>query len=111
MLHAAQPQRLLIGRLVKNPKQSEHRHPALLPFDMADLVFASWETITRRSWMMLAGECSPAEYQHMLSEKMEAVCDSAMAAAFTPGPSMMSAALEPWTRRARANALRLRGAV
>ncbi len=95
---------------VIKPKPLKRSHPAFLPFDMADLALASWETITRRSWMMLSGSCPPAEYQRMLQEKMEAVCASAMAAAFTPGPSMMSAALAPFTRRARANAKRLRGA-
>jgi len=96
---------------VKKTSSQKHRHPALLSLDVADLAFASWETIARRSWMMLSGACSPLEYQRMMHEKFEAVCDSAMAAAFNPGHSMVSAALAPWTHRARANALRLREAV
>jgi hypothetical protein len=93
---------------VKNTSAQKHRHPALLHLDVADLAFASWETIAHRSWMMIAGECSPLEYQRMMQEKFEAACDSAFAFAFAPGPSAVSAALAPWTHRARANAQRLR---
>lgn len=92
------------------PSRQKHRHPALLHLDVADLAFASWETIARRSWMMIAGSCPPQEYQRMLHEKFEAACDSALAAAFNPGHFMVSAALAPWTHRARANAQRLRTA-
>ena len=80
----------------------------MLSFDVADLAIASWETIARRSWMMLIGECSPTEYHQMMHEKLEAACDSVFAVAFTPAHEMVSAALAPWTQRALANAQRLR---
>lgn len=79
-----------------------------LPWDFADLALASWETIARRSWLMLSGACPPSEYQRMLHEKFEASCDAAVAMAFTPGMGMAAAGLAPFTKRARDNALRLR---
>ncbi len=91
------------------PLSTKHyRQTTALPFEVADLAWASWETIARRSWLMFSGACSPMEYQKMMQEKVEAVYDSAFAVAFNPGHSMLSAALAPWTRRARANVKRLR---
>ena len=40
--------------------------PLPLPLMMADLAFASWETMLRRTVMMAQGNCSPAEYQRMV---------------------------------------------
>ena len=109
MLQAHRPPWLnCLAGIVTKRKQKKSSAWPMLPFEMADLAFASWETIAHRSRMMLAGSCSSLEYQRMFEEKMSAVCDSAVAAAFTPGPSMLSAALAPFTRRARANAQRLR---
>lgn len=96
--------------MAKITRTRTNQQPAALPFEIADLAFASWETIARRSWLMVAGGCSPIEYQQMMKEKIEAACDSALAVAFAPPHSMVSAALAPWTLRARANARRLRTA-
>ncbi len=75
---------------------------------MAELALASWETIARRSCMMLGGSCSAAEYQRMVLEKAQAAQRSA--AALMSGRSQgLAAALAPWHRRATANARRLRG--
>jgi len=39
-----------------------------LPLLLAELSFASWETIHRRTLMMARGACSPAEYSRMIGE-------------------------------------------
>jgi len=52
---------------------------------MAELMVASWETIARRSLMMLQGTCSPAEYQRMTTEKVAAIQQSALAVMFGRG--------------------------
>ena len=70
----------------------------------ATLGFYAWETIMRRSLMMMSGNCSPAEYQRMVTEKMEAA--TASAAAIATGN--LAGALTPWHEAVRANARRLR---
>ena len=72
---------------------------------MTELMVASWETIARRSLMMLQGTCSPAEYQRMTTEKVAAIQQSALAVIFGRGKRQ---ALAPWHKRATANAKRLR---
>jgi hypothetical protein len=72
----------------------------------ADLALASWETIARRSAMIAAGTCSPAEYARMVGEKIAAAQQSGLALLFGRSPS---AVVAPWRRKARANAQRLRG--
>jgi hypothetical protein len=72
---------------------------------MAELMMASWETIARRSLMMVQGTCSLAEYQRMAIEKAAALQQSALAVMTGRGKK---AALAPWHKRATANARRLR---
>jgi hypothetical protein len=81
------------------------RAKALPMMMMAELAFASWETIMRRSLLMARGACSPAEYQRMVAEKMRAATLSATAMA---GKRGNRAILAPWHSRATANAKRLR---
>ena len=66
---------------------------------------ASWETIARRSAMIARGTCTPAEYQRMVMEKAAALQQSAIAAMTGHGKK---ASLDPWHKRATANARRLR---
>lgn len=82
------------------------RSPVSFPFMMAELMISSWETIAWRSLMIAQGSCSPAEYQRMFTEKMEAAQHSGLALSSQGGD--MVAALKPWHRRATANAKRLR---
>jgi hypothetical protein len=72
---------------------------------MAELMMASWETIARRSMMMARGVCPATEYQRMVMEKAAASRASALALLAGRGAK---AALEPWHKRAGANAKRLR---
>jgi hypothetical protein len=72
---------------------------------MARLGMASWETIFRRSMMMMQGTCSPAEYQRMVTEKVAAAQASMMAAARGRSHAAM---LAPYVSRSRANVKRLR---
>jgi len=82
------------------------RHSAYaLPMMMARLTMASWETIFRRGLMMAQGTCTPAEYQRMATEKLEAVQTSMLALA--RGRSH-AAVLAPFVSRTRANVKRLR---
>ena len=88
---------------VKTPK----RHAALsTPFMMAELAWASWETIARRSLMMAQNTCSAAEYNRMVAEKTAAMLDISRAL-ISPGVSA-EALLKPLHSRATANAKRLR---
>jgi hypothetical protein len=79
--------------------------PFSFPVMMAELMFSSWETIAWRTLMIAQGNCSPAEYQRMVTEKMEAVQSSSLALS---SQGDMVAALRPWHRSATANARRLR---
>lgn len=81
------------------------RHDRNFPAMMAELAFASWETIFHRSMMMAQGTCDLAEYQRMVTEKAAAVQASAMAV-MTGGDH--AAAVAPFLIRSRANARRLR---
>jgi hypothetical protein len=76
-----------------------------LPVMMAELMVASWETIARRSLMMIQGTCSPTEYRRMTTEKAAAMQQSALAVMLGRGKRR---ALAPWHKRATANAKRLR---
>ena len=88
---------------VKIPK----RHAALsTPFMMAELAWASWETIARRSLMMAQNTCSMAEYNRMVAEKTAAMLDISRVL-MSPGVST-EALLHPLHSRATANAKRLR---
>lgn len=79
-----------------------------LPLMAAELALSSWETIAHRTRMMAQGGCSPAEYQRMVLEKMEAACHSGLALAFPGKGDAAAAVLAPWHSRATANARRLR---
>jgi hypothetical protein len=74
---------------------------------MAELAFASWQTIALRSAMIAIGTCSAAEYQRMMTEKIVAMQRSALAA-MMPGRDRPGAVIRPWHRAATANAKRLR---
>ncbi len=74
---------------------------------MAELTLASWETIARRTCMMVGGTCSPAEYQRMVLEKTQAAQHSAIVL-MSGRTRDLTAALAPWHGRATANARRLR---
>ncbi len=77
-----------------------------LPLMMAQLTFASMETIARRTLMMARGTCSPAEYRRMVHEKARAMQISGMRAA--RGQTNLAALLTPFHGRATKNAKRLR---
>ena len=70
-----------------------------------ELALASWETVWHRAALMATGECTQAEYQRMLGEKMNAVQQAG--AAFMAGKAAEDV-LRPFHGRARANAKRLR---
>ncbi len=92
--------------MTARPTRRLRRPPAPLAFTLAELVLSSWETMARRTWMMLDGSCSSAEYQRMVREKADAAHHSALAMLTFPGD--LARALAPWHRRAGANARRLR---
>jgi hypothetical protein len=75
---------------------------------MSDLMMASWETITRRSLLIMQNDCSPAEYRRMVDEKAEAAARSTARLVSGNGRATMTSLLVPWHSRAIANARRLR---
>src|SRR5260370_9417809 len=75
---------------------------------MSDLTLASWDTITRRSLLIVQNDCSPAEYHRMLNEKAEADARSAARLVSGGGGATMTSLLAPWRPRALANARGLR---
>jgi hypothetical protein len=75
---------------------------------LAELAFASWETIARRTLMMTQGTCAPAEYQRMALEKAVAAARSGAALSRPRGKNRMTAVLAPWHGAAAKNARRLR---
>ena len=86
---------------------ARRRRAALpFPFMLAELAFASWETVARRMLMMADGTCSPAEYQRMVFEKAKAAQRSSRAA--SRRSRKPAALLAPWHKGATANAKRLR---
>jgi hypothetical protein len=72
---------------------------------LAELMLASWETVARRSLMMVQGTCSSAEYRRMWTEKAAAMEESTLATIYGRRKRQ---ALAPWHKRATANAKRLR---
>ena len=50
-----------------------------LPAMMTELMFSSFETIARRSWMLAQGKCSPTEFARMVLEKQQALSLSGFA--------------------------------
>ena len=87
-------------------KKNNHGHALPLPIMVAELAFASWETIYHRGLMIAMGSCSMTEWQRMVLEKSRAAHQSALAMA-TPGGDV-AAAIAPYHSRATANARRLR---
>jgi hypothetical protein len=75
---------------------------------MTDLALASWETITRRSLLIMQNDCSPAEYRRMVNEKAEAAARSAARLVSGGRRATMTSLLAPWHTRAMTNARRLR---
>ena len=75
---------------------------------MTDLMLASWETIARRTLLMMQNECSPTEYRRMVNEKAEAAARSTSRLIASRGKASMTSLLAPWRIRAVANAKRLR---
>jgi hypothetical protein len=52
-------------------KASKRRKSSQPPL-MTELMLASWETLARRTLLMVQNKCSPAEYRRMVREKMAA---------------------------------------
>ena len=46
-----------------------NRAVAALPLMLAELAVASWETVARRSFLMMSGTCSLEEYHRMAAER------------------------------------------
>ena len=77
-----------------------------LPLMLTELATASMETIWHRTALIMSGQCTPREYERMMSEKMRAVQQST--AAVVNGDSL-EAVIHPFHKSAVANAKRLRG--
>jgi hypothetical protein len=82
------------------------RSTTSIPLMFAGLAAASAETIMRRTLMMARGTCSPAEYRRMVGEKQAAAL--ATGRALMRGTTDAATLLAPWSKRAGANAKRLR---
>jgi len=81
--------------------------PLSAPLMLAELAWASWETIARRTFMIVQSTCSLAEYEQMLGEKTAAAVEFGMLLA-SPATATAEALLHPWHSRATANVRRLR---
>ena len=88
-------------------KTRKRRRGLPLAAMMSDLMLASWETITRRSLLIMQNDCSPAEYRRMVNEKAEAA-RSTVRLLSGGGRATTASLLAPWRSRAIANARRLR---
>jgi hypothetical protein len=86
-------------------KKRSSNSPFALSIMISQLAATSWETIVRRTLMMAQGTCSPAEYQRMSSEKVEAAKRAMTALSMGKG---QAAVLAPFVSRTRANVARLR---
>jgi hypothetical protein len=90
-------------------KNRNNRAAAALPLIWTELALASWETIARRSLLMMSGTCSPDEYHRMAAEKLRALSRSTRGfASGRTGATAVAAAMRPWHGPATANAKRLR---
>lgn len=86
-----------------------NRAAAALPLMWAELAVASWETVARRSFLMMSGTCSLEEYHRMAAEKLQALSRSTrILTSGRTGATAVAAALRPWHGPATANAKRLR---
>jgi hypothetical protein len=72
-----------------------------------ELAFYSWETIARRSALMVSGTCSPAEYQKMITGKAAAFSSAAIKIG-SSRPDAFERAMAPLHAAARAITQRLR---
>ena len=86
----------------------KHSKRLSLATTMSDLMLASWETIARRTLLMMQNGCSPAEYRRMVNEKAAAAGRSTSRLISSRGRASMASLMEPWRNRAVANAKRLR---
>ena len=91
--------------MLKEIQKTRRRKAVRLPAMMTEMMFSSYETIARRSWMLAQGKCSPTELARMVLEKQQAL--------FLSGFALLSGAsapsiLTPFHRGATANAKRLR---
>lgn len=89
-------------------KGRKRRETFSLAVMMSELMLASWETITRRSILIVQNDCSRAEYRRMVNEKAKAAARSAARLVPGGGRATMTSLLAPWHSRAIANAKRLR---
>lgn len=78
-----------------------------LPQVMAELTWASWETIAHRSAMMATGTCSDREYRRMVAEKLRAAQRSGAALMTGSSHDLWLRLLRPWHGGATRNARRL----
>ena len=92
-------------RQVRSRRESHVLQAVRLPAMMTEMMFSSFETIARRSWMLAQGKCSPTECARMVLEKQQALALSGFA--LLSGASAASI-LAPFHRGATANAKRLR---
>jgi hypothetical protein len=76
---------------------------------MTELALQSWQTIALRTNLMAQNECSLAEYQRMINEKVQAATESWIKLMTSGGCASVASLLAPWSRRATANSKRLRG--
>jgi hypothetical protein len=90
--------------------KSRNNQAAAIPLMWTELALASWETIARRSLLMMSGTCSPNEYHRMAAEKLRALSRSTrvLASGRTGATAIAAALLRPWHGPATANAKRLR---
>jgi hypothetical protein len=79
--------------------------PFAVPIMVAELAMHSWETMLRRAAMMAQGTCTADEYTRMGIEKVAAIEDAL--AAFIRGGGQAEM-IDPFLKRARENAIRLR---
>jgi hypothetical protein len=86
----------------------KRNRPTPLPLLLAELTFASWQTIHHRALMMACGKCSPAEYSRMISEKVGAATRTAITLTRAKKTPALATLLAPWHKGATANARRLR---
>ena len=63
---------------------------------MTELMFSSFETIARRSWMLAQGKCSPTEFARMVLEKQQALSLSGFALLSGASAASILASLPPW---------------
>jgi hypothetical protein len=92
-------------RQIRSRRESHVLQAVRLPAMMTELMFSSFETIARRSWMLAQGKCSPTECARMVMEKQKALALSGFA--LLRGASAASI-LAPFHRGVTANVKRLR---